>query len=314
MILHQDIKLLEQSIRATSQHFSIKETFVEKDYWISLVLSRLARSEKSDKIVFKGGTSLSKAYNLIERFSEDVDLAVVRVEDMNPNQIKQLIRSVEKEITADLLEIKDTEVSRKFSRYRKSLFSYHPDNISNKEKRILVEINSFANPYPAQPMNIKSMITAFLEETNRHASIEEYQLQPFTVNVLSKEQTLLEKLISLIRFSFSEDSIAGLSEKIRHFYDLHYLYQDQECKEFMKDPGFKERFGELLHHDKKAFDEPTGWKEKGVSDSPLIKDFASHWVSLKQTYQKELSEYAYRPIPEEKIVSDSFKTLIKHII
>lgn len=314
MILHQDIKRLEQSIRATSQHFSIKETFVEKDYWISLVLSRLARSDKADKLVFKGGTSLSKAYNLIDRFSEDVDLAVLAVEHLNSNQLKQFIRNVEKEITADLVEITDTEISSKGSRYRKSLFSYHPDDIRNKEKRILLEINSFANPYPSQPMTIKSMITAFLEETNRHASIEEYQLQPFTVNVLSKEQTLLEKLVSLVRFSFSANPAMGLSEKIRHFYDLHYLYQNKECKEFMKDPEFKKKFNDLLKHDKEAFDVPEGWQQREVSDSPLINDFENQWKALKRTYQKELSEYAYRPIPHENIISDSFRTLTKHIL
>ena len=51
---------------------------IEKDAWVTLVLRMLFTSVLSDQIVFKGGTSLSKGYNLIERFSEDIDLAINR--------------------------------------------------------------------------------------------------------------------------------------------------------------------------------------------------------------------------------------------
>ena len=99
MKLHLDLKIFENTIRATSQHFGINEVFVEKDYWITLVLNQLSKSKSADKIVFKGGTSLSKAYNLINRFSEDVDIAVINENNKSGNEIKMLIRSVEKEMT-----------------------------------------------------------------------------------------------------------------------------------------------------------------------------------------------------------------------
>ena len=51
---------------------------IEKDAWVTLVLRMLFTSELNGHIVFKGGTSLSKVYNLIKRFSEDVDLAIDR--------------------------------------------------------------------------------------------------------------------------------------------------------------------------------------------------------------------------------------------
>jgi len=44
---------------------------------------------------------------------------------------------------------------------------------------------------------------------------------------------MLEKLVSLIRFSFDEDYITSISGKIRHFYDLYYLAQDPECVQFV---------------------------------------------------------------------------------
>ena len=59
MNLHYDIKLFYDTLRAASQHMDIKLEFVEKDYWITLVLSRLAKSKYVHESVFKGGTSIT---------------------------------------------------------------------------------------------------------------------------------------------------------------------------------------------------------------------------------------------------------------
>jgi predicted nucleotidyltransferase component of viral defense system len=88
MKLHHNIKLFSDTLRAASQHLDIKLEFVEKDYWITLVLSRLSKSKYIDESVFKGGTSLSKGYNLIERFSEDVDIAIINNKGKTGNEMK----------------------------------------------------------------------------------------------------------------------------------------------------------------------------------------------------------------------------------
>lgn len=51
---------------------------VEKDWWVCILLKAIFQSKYSESIIFKGGTSLSKAYHLIERFSEDIDLIIDR--------------------------------------------------------------------------------------------------------------------------------------------------------------------------------------------------------------------------------------------
>lgn len=58
----------------TSARTGMSPAIIEKDFWVCWVLDRLFRSSLKDKIIFKGGTSLSKAYHLINRFSEDIDL------------------------------------------------------------------------------------------------------------------------------------------------------------------------------------------------------------------------------------------------
>ena len=61
--------------RATAQAMQIHEAIIEKDFWVCWVLDYLFQnSQWKDKMAFKGGTSLSKAYHAIERFSEDIDL------------------------------------------------------------------------------------------------------------------------------------------------------------------------------------------------------------------------------------------------
>ena len=223
MKLHHNIKLFSDTLRAASQHLDIKLEFVEKDYWITLVLSRLSKSKYIDESVFKGGTSLSKGYNLIERFSEDVDIAIINNKGKTGNEIKTIIRTIEKEITPDLTELQMEGVTSKGSRFRKSVFEYVTTEKGNANNKLIVEINSFANPFPYKRLTIQSMVFDFLMQTNNEKYIEQYNLQSFEVNVLSKEQTLLEKMVSLIRFSFKENTAESISEKIRHFYDLYYL-------------------------------------------------------------------------------------------
>ena len=96
MKLHTNIKLFDETIRAASHQTGIKDEFVEKDYWITLVLSELAKSKYAGQTVFKGGTSLSKGFGLINRFSEDVDIAIINNNSKSGNEIKTIIRTVEK--------------------------------------------------------------------------------------------------------------------------------------------------------------------------------------------------------------------------
>ncbi|MEX0813819.1 MAG: nucleotidyl transferase AbiEii/AbiGii toxin family protein [Chitinophagales bacterium] len=313
MNLHHDVKLFSDTLRAASQQMDINLVFIEKDYWITLLLSRLAESNYIEETVFKGGTSLSKGYNLIERFSEDVDLAIVNNGGKSGNEIKTIIRKIEKEITKELTEIPTEGITSKGSRFRKSVFEYITTEKHNANNKLIVEINSFANPFPFQERIIKSMVGDYLAQSGNEKYIKQYQLDPIKVNVLSKEQTMLEKLVALVRFSFDVNPSVSISEKIRHFYDLYFLSKHPECQEFIASDLFKKQFISLLKHDREIFDEPKGWKEKSISKSPLITDFPTLWKKIKTQYQAELSALAYRPIPDEKVVAKAFVDLIKRI-
>ena len=105
MKLHENTKLFEDAILATSQALKIREIYIEKDYWVTFALYILFHSEIANEIVFKGGTALSKCHNLIERFSEDIDLVVITSEGESYNHKKKKIRNVGKIIEDILPEI-----------------------------------------------------------------------------------------------------------------------------------------------------------------------------------------------------------------
>ena len=92
MNLHLNNNDFEGAIVATSEYFKIPEIFIEKDYWVTYALHQLFHSDVKDLIVFKGGTSLSKCYKVIERFSEDIDLVVVKSDTDSGNALRNRLK------------------------------------------------------------------------------------------------------------------------------------------------------------------------------------------------------------------------------
>lgn len=318
MILHTDKKLFTDVILAAAEYFSILPTYIEKDYWITHSLSLMSQSNDAGKLVFKGGTSLSKAYRLVDRFSEDIDIAVINSSSFTGNQLKTLIKKVVKEMTDGLQEVQVDGVTSKGSHFYKAVYAY-PNVLGQTPKsavssgNLLVEINTFANPYPFEAKQIKSFITDFLEQTNNQHLISEYSIDPFSINVLDKRRTMIEKLVSLIRFSFSENPSLAITSKIRHFYDLYFLANDAECSKYLQSSDFNADFAELYIHDQQTFNDPAGWQDKEVNQSVLLTDFPLLWNRMRETYRGELSQLAFSAIPDEKDVAQTFLNTINYL-
>ena len=284
--LHLEPELFTDLVHATSDALAIPIQLIEKDYYISAVLRLLSKSAYAPQIVFKGGTSLSKAYQLINRFSEDVDFAVIS-EQMSGNQVKTLLSHLIKEVTAGLVEDKEFPDISKGSKYRKQAFLYDTKieldaNTNPIPARIIVEISAFANPFPNEKRIIEPFVTTFLKSQGMDDFITQYHLEPFELNVLSLKQTLCEKTVSLIRFSMSDSPLAALSSKIRHFYDLDALLSIEQLRDYVLDKAFASDVESLIRHDRQDFDEPKGWGElESLSASPLMTDFDALWTLEK---------------------------------
>ncbi len=317
MKLHENQKLFIQLLNFSANTLKIRPEFIEKDYWITHALQRMAQNENADKVVFKGGTSLSKAYRLTNRFSEDIDIAVVDADSFSKNQLKMLIKRLAKDMASNLQEIVIPNVTSKGSRFYKAIYQYQNlvglTSSAVKTGQLLIEINTYANPYPYIKQEFSSFLADYLTTINRQDLIEQYDLKPFEINVLDKKQTLVEKLVSLIRFSFEDDVVKSIASKIRHFYDLYYLANDKDCAEYLQSSEFKKDLSELLIHDQQEFDRPYGWQTKTIKESPLFKEFSTLWTILSVVYQNELTPLAFSEIPDEKLIAESFMKILKQL-
>lgn len=315
MKLHENKEQLADAIRITSAELGIPQKFVDKDYWICQILQRLSRMPQTERTVWKGGTSLTKGYGIIQRFSSDVDLAIIG-EGLSNNQQKKLVLHLGKDTTIDLEETEEFGESIKNSRFRKTYHSY-PSVIDRTDTSldflgnyVIVEINTYGNPYPFVRQFVKPFITEMMEKRQLEGLIAQLDMAPFELNVLDKRRTMCEKVVSLLRFSFEEDPMAGLTSKVRHFYDLHFLMKDKECHEYL-DSSFPVELRELVAHDKAEFDRPPLWKTSDVLQSPLLTSFSEMWKRIAPVYQSEVGALSFGELPKPEEVSQSMDFLIR---
>ena len=316
MNLHENKELFLTAINMAYDVLHIKKHFIEKDYWICRSLQQMVRSDAAHHAVFKGGTSLTKAYNIGSRFSEDIDVAIADAHLMSGNQVKTALKRTAHSMMEGLVEI-PKEATSKGSHYHKAFYQYPtfsdvPTTNAVRAGELLLEINSFANPYPWEMRTIRCFLTEFFIQSGNESLIEQYDMADFDVPVLDYRRTLTEKLVSLIRCSLANESTQQMVAKIRHFYELHHLLQDNKCRAYLQSDDFRNDFKALLEHDRQSF--ADGWQHRPLSESPLIADLHTTWILLQPTYIRELPDLAYREIPSVDKIEDSIKEILQYLI
>ena len=130
-------------------------------YYIVQMMRNLQNSEYAEACVFKGGTSLSKCYpGSINRFSEDIDLTFISVEDMTNKKYSKALKRVEDTISAGFLMEK---IEAEHNDRNKSAFVW-PENESKETCRVKLEIGSSVRPDPFSKRSMKTYIQEYLEE------------------------------------------------------------------------------------------------------------------------------------------------------
>lgn len=274
MNLHTNEDLFLELVQATSEALEIQEIFIEKDYWVTFALKNLAEWDADREVVFKGGTSLSKAYKAINRFSEDVDL-VLKNTSLNPSQIKTRLKAVHKNVIQPPLKEISTHRTSKGSRFRKS-DCFYPQILDDYQDRgevsghLLIELNSFGNPFPTEVKKVNSYIAEFLENSGRDDLVSENGLESFELEVLDLKRTFCEKLMSLLRLSFKEDYLSHMRAKVRHFYDLSALYQRPEIMSFVQSENFIQSLRDIYADDMRTPEFQTDWKTNSIANNPFV--------------------------------------------
>ena len=217
MKLHTKKQEFRDAVQQTAKMFKISEVLIEKDYWITYVLKRLSDSNFRDDVVFKGGTSLNKAFGIVKRFSEDIDLALCNQKSLSGNQIKTKLKKIEKYLTADPLKVDDKYAESKGSKIRKTGHIY-PRTLSHygdfqdvsAGDTLVLELNAFANSETNLIKSIETYIAEYLRGFDEKLIVE-YGLKSFQVKVISVDKTFVEKVLCLARISIEEN---GFSEQI----------------------------------------------------------------------------------------------------
>lgn len=316
MNLHENQKEFSELITLTSSHFKISPVLVEKDYWVTLALRKLSESEMADKVVFKGGTSLSKAHKLIKRFSEDIDLAIIVDEGESAGRIKSKLKKVEQVCTNDFEEVaSDPRISKK-GRFRKTVWQFSKGELNGEfgdaGEHILLEVNSFTIPEPHENLSIQSLVAEYLNINSYQDAIEEFGLQSFSIAVLKLERTFVEKISAITKASYrsENDNYGLLSKNVRHFYDLVKLF-NKVGKDIISD---KDSFKSLLERvkiDDKKMDPVKEWSTKKYVDADVFQKFDEVWKIIFPSYRGVFKTMLYgdESLPEEAEV----KTMITKI-
>jgi len=124
MKLHQNPQLFKTAVLAVAGRFNIPAIYIEKDYWVTYALQAIFSHTIGQDTVFKGGTALSKCYQMIERFSEDIDLVVMRHEGESDNKLKTKLKTIGKVVSEELPEIEVPNITQKMGMNRKTAHTY----------------------------------------------------------------------------------------------------------------------------------------------------------------------------------------------
>lgn len=228
MNLHKHREEFEELIAISADYIGVPADAVRRDYYIVQMMQNLQNSEYAKACVFKGGTSLSKCYpGSINRFSEDIDLTFIPVEDMNNKKYSRALKRIENTISAGFL-MEKIEAER--NDRNKSAYVW-PENESRETCRIKLEIGSSVRPDPFSKRSMKTYIQEYLDAKGMHNVVEEFDLQEVNVNTLDITRTFLDKVMSVKRHA-----ICGtLPGKVRHIYDVTVLLDRSDIQKFLKD-------------------------------------------------------------------------------
>lgn len=318
MKLHNYKDAFEGAIVATAQHFGISEVYIEKDYWVTLALKQIFTDANSKDIaVFKGGTSLSKCFGIIDRFSEDIDMVVIKEDGETDNSLKRKLKKVTSALEVIMTEIPNHPLENKRGKIRKVVYGYDKVGVKGTygqvRDQIVLEVSSLGNSHPSEKAEMHSMITEFIATTNNPDLIKAYQLEPFKVTVISIERTFCEKIISLVRFSYTDNPLEDLANKVRHTYDLHQLLKEKRISAFLKSDDFETMLIQVGKDDDKAIPNDKEWLSKHPSESLFFSETEKVWETVSKTYSSSFKELLTGELPDEKKVLKSLLMIGKSI-
>jgi hypothetical protein len=293
----------------------IKDIYVEKDYWVCFVLDQIFKKEYKDDILFKGGTSLTKCYNLLERFSEDIDLVVLRNEGESIGELVRKRDSISKMIHAIMPEVHIEGFTKLTGSNRRSAHSYNKEfngDFGQVKDSIYIDASHMEVYEPQAPGIVNSYVGEMMEKI-QPTMIAKYELWPVPVKVLDPTRTICDKIMSLVRMSHMDNPIESFKGKIRHIYDLHMLLQHNEYYNFFISNQLDEMIKYVIQHDRVSYDNIQGYLDKHPKDALLFNDIDRVWPQISGTYNGSFADLVYGKLPKEDEIVETLRGISKRL-
>ena len=258
----------------------IDEAAAEKDWWVTAVLYTLFHTSVSEYLLFKGDTSLSKGWDIINRFSEDIDLALSRDYFLNAKQLScanctsntqihnlrekgqdLLFGEFKDELVAKLAEmglevtvLTDNDIANDNGEPRKVAHDKDPSVLYVQYPTIYDSQAAYAIPTVKVEISVLSMsepyemrrISSLIEQTFKDEDVDSDLVQ--TIRTVSPARTFLEKAFLLCE-EFQKDK-PRTHRMTRHFYDLEKLMQTPYAEMALNDITL---YQEIVEHRRKFY-------------------------------------------------------------
>ena len=312
MRLHENKTLFRQAVQFTSDQMQILPIFIEKDYWVTYALHTIFNHAIGSDTVFKGGTALSKCYKMIDRFSEDIDLVVLRREGEANNRLTEKIKTISKVVSSVLPEVGVEGLTNKRGMNRKTAHSYNKElqgEYGQVRDVIVVEATWLGYYEPFTTRKLNSLVGEMMLNNNQEQITREYGLLSFDVQVLEPVRTLCEKIMSLVRFSYGENPVEDLKQKIRHTYDLLQILQNPEFFDFFQSAAFDEMLLRVANDDIASFKNNNQWLIHHPSEALIFKDLDIIWNELNVAYNGAFKNLVYGVLPVDEEVFGTLKKI-----
>lgn len=305
-------------IEQTSQKIGLRPFAVEKDWWVVNTLDLIFSLSFSEHLVFKGGTSLSKAWNIIERFSEDIDLAISREffgfeNELTKSQVKKLREKSCKFISEDFFsEIKKLFEDKSFQKVKLNVIERYANDTDPIKIEIaytsLLEVNPYLHSRVLIEIGSRSLIEPKTNRSFNSFVSEQFREQSFAspginIPVVNPERTLLEKIFLLHEEFQNEPDKIKVERMSRHHYDIIKLMQTEFAEKALTDTELIKTIAE--HRKKINFLNYVDYSKHKLSKINIIPP-----VSILTAWEKDYSQ-----MKEEMIYGNAptFDGLMKEI-
>ncbi len=301
--LHDDRELFSNIIEYISNKTEIRKDIIEKDYYVTMLLSEIASKQKDITMYFKGGTALYKISNEMRRFSEDIDLTV-KVQGLSNSQAKRMLeRSTQAFET--ISRIKGDEMKENKRGSITCVYGYNslyeiPTDKLQRFGKVKVEATSFTISDPIKTYTITPLIYQFSDDILK-AKLLEYNCGSFSIMTISLERMFADKLLAA-EFYLQR----GLYNDVaKHIYDINHLMAFSEIQNMLKDDELLiKSFSYKRVEEIKRIG--SNLKDYPLSDLTIFKAFENENV-------REYIENAYNQMCDIYIFQDKFKTPFSEI-